>query len=136
MLSAVLRVNVRCAQAVNFYGQLVKSRHAARDATKRKRWHWFNSHFYAQLMQADNRDDAGFSYASVKGWTNPRGRSYARVDIFGLDELMFPVHVGTVRVCCVVEGGGGGCALLCLCTIGCIAEPLGGNSRLYARKED
>ena len=133
-LSAVVRVesvHVCCAQAVNFYGKLVMRRHAQRD--RPKRLHWFNSFFYATLMQPLNDD--GFSPHRVRKWTQPRSNLPAWVDIFKLDQLMFPVHAGQVRCSYFVPCSVRVCSSW-LMLIGCCAESLHRNSRVYARKED
>ena len=120
----------RRAQSVNFYGELVMLRHAKR--VRPKRLHWFNSYFYEQLMQAANKNRNGFSYDEVQRWTAPRGRKLM-VDIFELDELMFPIHVGQVcdGLCCSVCEHPTAHAVSVVC-----AEPLDRYCSVFARKED
>lgn len=64
-------------EVINFYMNLLGER-----KTKLK-CHFFNTFFYAKLTQRDKYD-----YISVKRWTK-------NVDLFKMDKIFVPIHLGT-----------------------------------------
>lgn len=63
-------------EVVNFYFNLVKERNQEKDLAK---VHVFNTFFYPKIMKS--------GHSSVKRWTR-------KVDIFAMDVILIPVHLG------------------------------------------
>ncbi|KNC96676.1 uncharacterized protein SPPG_07888 [Spizellomyces punctatus DAOM BR117] len=73
-------------EVINFYGQLIMTR-AKEDLARYPKLHCFNTFFYKYLTQ---------NYGLVRKWTR-------KFDIFALDYVIMPVHLGNHWTCAVIN---------------------------------
>ncbi|KAJ3152501.1 SUMO1 sentrin specific peptidase 1 [Geranomyces variabilis] len=75
-------------EVINYYGQMILARNKAQPE-KHPKVHIFNTFFYERLQ-------ASPFYQNVRRWTK-------KVDIFGLDKVIAPLHLGNHWTCGVIN---------------------------------
>ncbi|EGC34898.1 hypothetical protein DICPUDRAFT_55498 [Dictyostelium purpureum] len=77
-------------EVINFYMEILKIRQ--KNNPNLPKCHFFGTFFYTQLCNGPENYD----FSKVKRWTN-------KVDIFSLDKVILPVHLGNHWCCAVIN---------------------------------